>query len=292
MVQTWLFLAFGAVILYGLAQVAQKISLNSIPASGIVFLSLAVGMPVSVACLAPYIYSGAILDYGVVPLALCIVAGTFGQMGYYLYVEAAQRGPISVVGSITAAYPIMVVFVAVLFLSESPGVVQLSGALIVTCSIIALSYVHGGRTVVSSYSARCLSLCVLSLLLYGLWAIFTKLALGGIPALLFLGMYTFVIPPTVLVYNRYKGIRVGKSIPSWSVAFVIAIIASELGNMGFFLEIYAVDQGPASIVFPLVAASPVVVVLLAYMFLRERLSRAEIILVAAVLAGIVMVSVL
>jgi drug/metabolite transporter (DMT)-like permease len=45
------------------------------------------------------------------------------------------------------------------------------------------------------------------------------------------------------------------------------------GNISFFAEIVTISQGPASIVFPLGASSPLVVVLLAYSFLKERLTR-------------------
>jgi uncharacterized membrane protein len=44
-------------------------------------------------------------------------------------------------------------------------------------------------------------------------------------------------------------------------------------------------------VFPLVSASPVVVVVLAYSFLRERLTRTEALLIGVVIAGIVMASI-
>lgn len=290
MEEAWLLLSLGAVLLYGVSQVALKVSLNDIPASVVVFLSILVATPIGVVCLAPYLVTGQILDEDPVLLLFAIVAATFGQTGYYLYLEAAQRGPISIVGSITSAYPIMVIAVAILFLSETPGEIQLAGALILTVSMIVLSYLHGGKSAKTNLSGRYFTLCIVSLIMYGLWAIFTKLALEDMPSLLFLGIYAFVIPPTVLAYNRLKKIKLRHSIPTWSVAFIIAIIASEIGNIGYFFEVYAVSGGPASIVFPLVASSPVVVVVLAYAFLKERLTKIETLLIAAVVAGIIMIS--
>lgn len=290
MIETWLLLALGAVLLYGTSQVAQKLSMRHIPASAVVSLSIIVATPVSIICLAPYVVTGALFDMEPLAFAVALAAATCGQMGYYLYLEAAQRGPISVVGSVTAAYPIMVIVVAIVLLSESPGEIQLFGVFLVTSSMIVLSYLHGGSADLSHLSGGYFTLSIASLLCYGLWAVFTKLALGEIAPLLFLGMYVFVIPPTVVVYYRLKGISLRKSVPSWSVPFTIAIIASMIGNIGFFLEVYAAAEGPASIVFPLVAASPVVVVVLAYSFLKERLTRAEALLIGAVIAGIVMAS--
>lgn len=288
MEDAWLLLALGAVLLYGSSQVAQKVSLNDIPASVVVFLSVTVGIPVSAVCLAPFFWTGEIWDVGLVPFALGLMAATFGQLGYYLYVEAAQRGPISVVGSVTSAYPIMVVAVAVIFLAEWPGAVQLFGALLVTFSVIGLSYLHGGKSKDLHPSGKYFTFCVAAAFLYGLWGIFTKLALDELPWLLFIGMYAFVTPPTVFLYNWYKGVRLRHTTPSWSVAFMIAIMATEIGNIGFFCEVSAVAGGPASIVFPLVASSPVIVVLLAYGFLKERLTRIETLLIVAVVVGIIL----
>jgi len=276
--------------LYGSAQVAQKVSLNDIPASVVVFLSITISTPVSLICLAPFFWTGEFFEVGMVPFILGLMSATFGQLGYYLYLEAAQRGPISIVGSVTSAYPIMVVAVAIIFLSESPGIIQLSGALLITSAVIVLSYIHGGKSKEKHASGRYFTLCIASMLLYGLWGIFANVALEDIPWLMYVGMYAFVIPPTVLYYNWRMGIRLRHTTPSWSVPFIIAIIAAEVGNIGFFFEVNAVADGPASIVFPLVASSPVIVILLAYAFLKERLTKIETLLVAAVVVGIILVS--
>jgi DME family drug/metabolite transporter len=285
-----LFAALGAMVLYGSAQVAQKVSLNDIPASVVVFLSITISTPVSLICLAPFVWSGEFFKVGAVPFILGLMSATFGQLGYYLYLEAAQRGPISIVGSVTSAYPIMVVAVAILFLAESPGILQLSGALMVTSAVTILSYIHGGKSREKHAAGQYFTLCIGSMLLYGLWGILAKIALDDIPWLMYVGMYALVIPPTVYYYNRRMGIRLRHTTPSWSVPFMIAIMAVEVGNIGFFFEINAVADGPASIVFPLVASSPVIVILLAYGFLKERLTKIETLLVAAVVLGIIMVS--
>jgi len=290
MEETWLFLALVAIFLYGVMQVAQKVSLGVIPASAVISLSIVVGVPISLVCLSPFIISGELLETDPLVMVVALAAASFSQLGYYFYLEAAERGSISIVGSVTASYPIMVIIVAIVFLSETPTIVQLCGVLLVTSSMVVLSYMHGKGLDSSTYMGKWFPLSIIAVIFYGLWAVLTKLSLNDMPALLFLGIYAFVIPPTVLGYYRYKGVRLKKALPTWSVSFAISIMASEIANIAFFCEIYAADQGPASIVFPLVAASPVVVVLLAYVFLKERLTRKEVILVALVIVGIVMAS--
>jgi len=289
MAETWLLLALSAVFLYGTSQVAQKVSLYSISAPQVAFLSIVLAAPISLVCLAPYIWSGDLFRIELGALGLGLVAAAFGQFGYYTYLEAAERGPISIVGSVTAVYPIMVI--AVFAIKEAPSPVQLGGVLLVTAAVIALSYFHGRSEENKKHPTRkYFAICVVTVFFWALWAIFTKFSLDRMDALLFLGLYAIVIIPATFIYYGYRSLRIKQVIPAWSVPLMIAIMSSEVGNIAYFCEINAAAQGPASLVFPLVAASPVIVVLLAYSFLKERLSRIEWLLVAVTVGGIVMVS--
>ena len=289
MAETWLLLALSAVFLYGTSQVAQKVSLYSISAPQVAFLSVVLAAPISLVCLAPYIWSGDLFRIELGALGLGLVAAAFGQFGYYTYLEAAERGPISIVGSVTAVYPIMVI--AVFAIKEAPSPVQLGGVLLVTAAVIALSYFHGRSEENKKHPTRkYFAICVVTVFFWALWAIFTKFSLDRMDALLFLGLYAIVIIPATFIYYGYRSLRIKQVIPAWSVPLMIAIMSSEVGNIAYFCEINAAAQGPASLVFPLVAASPVIVVLLAYSFLKERLSRIEWLLVAVTVGGIVMVS--
>src|SRR4030067_2302344 len=119
MAEIWLLLALIAVFLYGTSQVAQKFALSEVPAPSMVTLSLLIAVPIYLVCLLPYLVSGEIFEFDWQTLTIGLAAATFGQVGYYTYLEAAERGPISLVGSVTASYPIMVVVVAVVVLNEA-----------------------------------------------------------------------------------------------------------------------------------------------------------------------------
>lgn len=290
MPDVWLPLALIAIVLYGTSQVAQKVSLKSVSAPSVAFLSIALAVPISLVCISPYIWSGELFRTDIVTIGLGLTAAAFGQFGYYTYLEAAERGPISVVGSVTAAYPIMVIAVAIVALNETPHYLQLAGVLIVTAAVIGLSYAHETNGFRTSHGARYISICIVTVLLWGLWAIFTKLALEKMDSLLFLGLYAVVIIPATFIYYAFRGLKVRDVMPSWSVPLMIAVMSAMVGNIAFFCEVNAADLGPASIVFPLVASSPVVVVLLAFSFLKERLSIREGILIIMVIAGIILTS--
>jgi DME family drug/metabolite transporter len=292
MITLWLILALLAILFYGISMVAQKVALNDMSAAKMIFLSLIFWVPLYLICLVPFVLDGSVWSITPLILMYALLGTSFGQIGYYTYVEAAEKGPISIVGSVTAAYPIMVIAFAILILGETKEVtmVQLAGALLITASIVALSFLHGGEHKKIPLGKRYYFLCFVTVFFWGLWAIFSKLALDSIDPFLFIGIYAFVIPPVTLGYYRFKGIRARDAVPKRSRSLNIAIASSIVGNVAFFAEIVAISQGPASIVFPLVASSPLVVVLLAYGFLKERLTQKEWVLIAVVIAGIILVS--
>lgn len=292
MITLWLILALLAIFFYGISMVAQKVALYDMPAPKMIFLSLIFWVPLYTIFLIPFILNGSIWSTAPLILVYALLAASFGQLGYYTYVEAAERGPVSIVGSVTAAYPIMVIAFAIFILGETKEItiLQLAGALLITASIIALSFFHGGEQKKMPLGRRYYFLCLVTVFIWGLWAIFTKLTLDSLDPFLFIGIYALIIPPVTLGYYRFKKIRVRDAVPKWSRPLKIAIASAIIGNIAFFAEIFAISQGPASIVFPLVAASPLVVVLLAYGFLKERLTQREWVLIVAVIAGIILVS--
>ncbi len=283
-------LSLTAILMYGSSMVAQKLSLRELSTPSMILFSLLIALPMFLAVLFGLMLTGEMWTIGAVPFAFGLVAATFGQMGYYAYVEAARRGPISIVGSATASYPVLVAVVAIVFLGEAMTLLQGLGVAVIMVSIVVLSYVHEKSESHGAASAGYYTLCIVTVILWGLWAVFTKLALMDMSNMEFLAIYGIVIPPVTFAYYSFNGIKIRNVWPRWGTAVKIAIISSVVGNLAYFVEITAIASGPAAIVFPLVASTPVIVVLLAFAFLKERLSNWEWLLVAGFILGIVLVS--
>jgi len=288
--ELWLPLSILAIIMYGSSMVAQKHSLHDLSVSSMILFSLLIALPMFFIVLVYEIINGGLSNIGLDSFAYGMVGATFGQIGYYTYVEAAKIGPVSIVGSATATYPVMVAIVAIVFLGEVVTTLQGFGVIIIMVSMVTLAYFHGKSEDEKSASRGYYAICIFTVFAWGLWAIFTKLALLGMSDLAFLGLYTIVIPPVTFIYYRLKNVKIKNIWPKWSMPVKIAIISAVVGNLAFFTEIKAIDIGPAVIVFPLIASTPVVVALLAFVFLKERLSRIEWLLVAGFIVGIIFVS--
>jgi drug/metabolite transporter (DMT)-like permease len=195
------------------------------------------------------------------------------------------------VGSITAAFPAITAVLAVTLLGEELGAVKALGVLVIVVSMVALSYNHGRGVNGSAFSRSSLVLSVATLVIWGVGGVFIKLALDGLPLIAYLGVYPIILPPIAYAYLRHRKATWRVFLPRWSVPVILAIIVAELWQLGYFAETSAISTGQASIVFPLISAYPIVTIIGARLFLKERLSALEIALILAVVTGIILASI-
>ena len=116
---------------------------------------------------------------------------------------------------------------------------------------------------------------IATILLWGVWGLVSKIASDGVDAYTNQLLYTLGILPLLL----FVGLHLRKRPDSrpnqrrgifW--AFLTGILGG-VGNLAFFQAL--VKGGAASIVAPVTALFPMVTVLLALIFLRERLGRRQ-----------------
>jgi len=103
-------------------------------------------------------------------------------------------------------------------------------------------------------------------------------------------VYPFILPPLAFIFLKHEEATKAEVLPKWSVPVMAAAAVAMLWQLAYFAETGAVSQGAASIVFPLISAYPIVTILGARMVLKETLTQKDLLLLAAVLAGIVLTS--
>jgi bacterial/archaeal transporter family protein len=289
MASEWIIIALIAAVLYGVAQVVGKYVIDKLSAPMMVSINFVVTMPIYIVFLAAFIRGLGPWLTSIEPVIYGLIAALLGRAGYYLYLEAVERGPVTIVGSITAAYPAIITVLAITLLHEDITWLQGIGIAVIVGGMVGISLSHdesSSRTL----SRSSLILSLLTLAVWGVWGVFVKLALDTLPIIYYLGLYALVLPPLYFVYERHKKASGVKMLPKWSQPVMIAVVAAVIGQIGLLADTTAVSLGEAAIAFPLIASYPVIMILLAYVFLKERLSRRDLLMVAAVVAGILMVS--
>jgi len=291
MVDSSILLALCSLVIYGFIQVIAKAAVGSLDSTRMVALNFLVSIPIYVflfVC-AVVIWGGYLdnLEY----VFYGLIGASTARGGYYIYLEALERGAVSMVGSITAAFPAITAVLAVTMLGERLGVVNSIGITIIICSMIALSLLQGRSAENAGLSRISLVLSVVTLLIWGFGGIFIKMALDGLPLVGYLGLYVFVLPPIAFAFLRHKGATMRVLIPRWTIPVIGAIVVAELWQLGYFAETSAISVGAASVVFPLISAYPIVTILGARIFLKESLTRLEWTVLMTVVFGIVLTSI-
>lgn len=122
---------------------------------------------------------------------------------------------------------------------------------------------------------------LITIVLWGTWGLVSKIASDGVDAWVNQLLFTVGIAP-LLVFVSWKvasGGNSGESAPKSQArrrgvfwAFLTGILGG-VGNMAYFEAM--VKGGKASVVTPVTALFPMVTVLLALIFLKERLGRVQ-----------------
>jgi transporter family protein len=218
-------------------------------------------------------------------LELGVLAYIIDGTGWILYFESIIAGPITIVGTLSAAYPALTVVFARIFLGEQLGALQYAAVTLVIGGCLGLSY-SPPDAAAKILSRRWIPLAFLALTCWATSNTIVKHAysfaeaseinlmvcntLGGA---LSLGLYGFL-----------KGRQGRHSAREYLHSFVpMGMMAG--GDLGVMI---ASRYGPISIVVPLTGAYPVVTLAFAALILKERISKLQYGCIGAIIAGMVL----
>jgi drug/metabolite transporter (DMT)-like permease len=215
-------------------------------------------------------------------LELGVLAYVIDGTGWILYFESIIAGPITIVGTLSAAYPALTVLFARFFLGEQLGAAQYAAVTLVIGGCLGLSY-SPPDAAAKILGRRWIPLAFFALTCWATSNTIVKHAysfpeaseinlmvcntVGGI---LSLGLYAFI-----------KGRRGRHSAREYLHSFVpMGMMAG--GDLGVMI---ASRYGPISIVIPLTGAYPVVTLAFAALILKERISKLQYGCVGAIIVG-------
>jgi transporter family protein len=281
----WLAWALGATVIWGFGTFAAKPATDRLSPR-----TMALGAVLVEGILFGLV--GLVLPRGPLPadplFAIAAVsAGTLGAIGYIFFYEGMRVGSVGLVGTISAAAPMMTVVLSILFLSETLGSFQVLGIVLIMLCILLLAY-EPKRRDTSRRAAVLLSLA--GFFVWGLWGFLVKGSVGALGEgnldLLLAAAYLGVTAGYAIVRRKPAATGDPPSRRSWTLgAFVF--LAGSVGAVGLTV---AYDLGPAALVSPISGTYPIIATLGAAAFLKERLDWRIAVALLAFILGIILLS--
>lgn len=277
----WLTPALLALLLYGLGQGFVKMWIGEVPPARFCLYFACARALVMLSYFFATSDTPVFAAEGRHLLAIGVLAYLLDGAGWIMYFQSIIAGPITIVGTLSAAYPAITIVFAHWFLGETLTPLQYVAVTLVIGGCIGLAYQPANAA--NKVTGRAwIALAFLALVLWGgsqtvikydysLGATDSNMALySAVGALLTLG-----------VYGLWKGSSGTHSVLEWTRSFLpMGMMAA--GDLGVLISS---RYGKISIVTPLTGAYPLVTLAFAALVLRERIAPLQWACIAAILIG-------
>ena len=215
-------------------------------------------------------------------VAWAVLAGVCGATGLVAYYRALALGAMSVVAPIIAAQVVIPVAVG-LALGERPPAAAYAGMVLAVAGVALVS--RGGGAGVARVPGSAILLAILTAVLFGVMGVALDRCGDGSP-LQSVFVVRLVSALVIVVYffaSRRRFDMGARDLPALASVGILLTVANVLLTVAFTI-------GLLSVVSVLGSLSPVVIVVLAQVLLHERLCLRQWAGVAAVFAGVVLLS--
>lgn len=278
----WLTPSLMALFLYGIGQGLVKKWISEVPPARFCLYFVAAKALVNLGFFFTQPHPSVFSPEGHRFLAHGVLAYTLDGAGWILYFQSIVAGPITIVGTLSAAYPALTVIFARIFLHETLLPVQYLGVALVISGCLGLSYAPPDPN--AKVTDR-------------KWVLYAGTALVLWGAAQTIVKYSYSLPQasevnlalmntlggmlTLGVYGWLRGRQGTHSRAEWGRSFL------PMGMMaaGDLSVIIASRNGPISIVTPLTGAYPVVTLAFAALVLKETITKLQWFCILMILIG-------
>lgn len=285
---TWILPTLIALGLYGVGQVLVKKYISEVPPARYCLFFFFAKATINIGYFVYYYATKPNLSVGASMSALPVGAFLVGTLAYILegiawicYYESLARGPVSIVGTMSAAYAAPNVLFAYLFLQERLLTHQYVGVVLVILGCVGLGYApeEGEKKTGKSW----IPLALTALALWGVWQTLVKYTYTAYKANdAQMAMFNVIGAFSTLgLYGIVRGRNIKSEPGLWKLAVIpTAVMAS--GDLGVII---ATMTGKVGVVTPISGAYPVVTLVIARIVLKEKISRFQWAAVAFIVAG-------
>jgi transporter family protein len=132
----WMLPTFGAFLCWGLWGFIPKITTSYLDPKSAIVYEVAGGICLAVVTLFSLHFQPAVHPKGI---ALAVVTGMLGFLGAFCFLNAVSRGPVALVATLSALYPVVSVVLAIVVLNESITFKQGAGIALAILSMILVA---------------------------------------------------------------------------------------------------------------------------------------------------------
>jgi drug/metabolite transporter (DMT)-like permease len=274
---------------YGVGDFLQAKALRRNSVMAIAFWVEIVGSVVLTVVLVFLILSGSFSSLGASALniALLIFAGLLASLAVLAWMKGVKSGYVSVAVPFGNAGPVVTVILGLIILTEKLASLQLVGiAIILFGALLASSELHSAKKLKRDKLLLSVKYGLLATLGFGL----ELLILGVVAPQMgwFLPIFVIIlaesIPFFIIAYLRKLQLRPAKN--SWR--YIVA--GGALPTIGFLFYGFGAALNYTLILAPVISASSMITVILALVFLGERLKKEQLIGIFSIILGLVLIS--
>jgi transporter family protein len=268
-VWVWLAPAFFALFLYGIGQGLVKKWIGEVPPARFCLYFVVAKAAVNLWYFTTNAHPAPFAPEGRSFMWLGILAYVLDGTGWILYFESIIAGPITIVGTLSAAYPALTILFARMLLNEQLAALQYLGVAIVISGCLGLSYSPPDANAKIT-NKRWIPLSFFALVLWAAAQTIVKYAYGLSQASeVNLAVFNTIGGALTLgTFGLWKGRQGRHSAKEWGRSFLpMAMMAG--GDLGVII---ANKKGPISLVTPITGAYPLVTLGFAYLVLKEKIS--------------------
>ena len=222
-------------------------------------------------------------------LPVLLLVAVFQVIAYLGFYKGLEKAEVSLVGPIGAAWGLVVAILSVIFLKESLGASQVLAIGLIVVGIVMLSI-----NIPAFLKSQKVNLLVgvkegvIAMFGWGIslfLLVFPSKDLGWFLPTIIFRFLALLILVAYIIYLKGKFIPNKKEFP---LKLLLAIGLFDVG--GFFAYSFGVAGTQASIVAPIGSAFALVSVILAKVFLKEKIDRNKIIGILAIVGGLILIS--
>jgi drug/metabolite transporter (DMT)-like permease len=224
---------------------------------------------------------------GMNPWVLAALAGAFHVAGLVATYRAFEIGTLSFVSPIASSFAIVTALIFVLT-GSAPPVIALVGTLLLVFGIVVVTKSTANQGPVTTRGVpEAIASAVCFGVMFWLFGAYVEKSLGYVYPLILLKVMATSYAAAYAATSKEK---LQEKPPGAGKLALIALIAAAMDSLAWVCYLFAMAKAHSAVVTALASLFSVVTVVLAGIFLKERLNKLQWVGVAVVLTGILLVS--